>query len=127
MKKSSFYVALLASCLLASCAKTYQVSTNLDPENFTNAFAPAHVKQYQSVEALPEPKQLLGIVSGISCQEKPHLAAPSDVEARTDARRQAFDLGANAIVFTACVAIENKMCVQATMCTGEAFLLANKK
>lgn len=115
------------SCLLFSCAGNYQTSTNLDKKHFVEYFAASKVKIYQSDNELPSNNTLINIVEGQDCQLKPHLAAPTEINARTDARKKAFQLGANAIVFSSCALIEDKTCHALLMCYGKAYNVEQKQ
>lgn len=119
--------------LLTACASRYTVTTNLDNESFTHYFSPAKVIIYKDEKSMltdsREKKQqkfrYLGSVEADDCQAKPHHQAPDEINARTQARRQAYKLGANAIVFSGCALIENnkadKQCVATTVCYAKAY------
>ncbi|MFT5759083.1 MAG: RcsF protein [Alteromonadaceae bacterium] len=119
------------SILLVSCSTQYQVSTNLDKENFKQYFAPTSVKIYQSEQDFNSPYQFIGAVEGQDCQEKVHLAAPDKIIARTHARAQAFKQNANAIIFTGCALIEDdkssKQCINTLVCYGKAYVVSPNK
>jgi RcsF protein len=124
-------IILLMAILGASCAKINDVSTNLDRENFKHYFSPTKVKIYSSEKEFVGKAKFLGLVEGESCQEKVHHAAPNEIDARTEARRQAYQLEANAIIFSQCVLIEDdeaaKNCLATTVCYGRAFKLEQEK
>lgn len=113
--------------LIASCAKQYQASSNLDPNNFEEYFSVGKVKMYPSTNALPNNSKLVGLVMGEDCQAKPHLAKPDPIRARSDARRKAYDLHANAIVFSQCVTIEDEYCHSMILCQGQAYQTFNNE
>ncbi len=115
------WTALMSATLLTSCAQVSDVSTNVDPENFRQYFAPAKVKIVESEQQLNGKFKLIGVVEGEDCQEKPHLAAPDPIAARTMARAKAFELGANAIIFSGCTSVETKQCVANLICYGKAY------
>ena len=142
MKKSILvklvYVSLF-SLFLSACASRYEVSTNLDSKNFKKYFSPTKVTIYkneQDMLAQPSPTNevvkkkyhYIGAIEGEDCQEKSHHQVPDEINARTDARRKAFELGANAIIFSGCALIENnkadKQCVATTVCYGKAYKLS---
>lgn len=116
---------LLVALLTTSCAKINDISTNLDRENFKNYFSPTKVKIVSSESDFVGKYKFLGLVEGESCQEKAHHAAPNEIDARTEARRQAYQLEANAIIFSQCVLIEDdkaaKYCLASTVCYGRAY------
>lgn len=109
--------------LLASCAKISTVTTNVDRQNFKDYFAPSKVEIYESEQDFAGNYQFIGGVEGESCQQKPHHALPDPVEARTQARGKAFDLGANAIVFSGCTEVQTKQCHATTLCYGKAYVV----
>jgi len=122
---------LLIAVIGTGCAKISDVSTNLDSENFRHYFSPTKVKIYHSEKDFAGSAKFLGLVEGESCQEKAHHAAPNEIDARTEARRQADKLGANAIIFSQCVLIEDdqaaKHCLATTVCYGRAYQVEQDK
>ena len=126
-KATSF--SLFAIIGLTGCAKISTISTNLDRENFAHYFSPGQVKVVENEQAFASRYKLLGMVEGESCQAKPHLAAPDRIEARTQARRHAYQLGANAIVFSGCAEItpqaNSKQCHASVICYGKAYQVEN--
>lgn len=118
-----YYFALSATVLIG-CSTQYQVSTNIDQENFTEYFSPTAVTIYTSEQEISNIFNNLGLVEGESCQAKAHHSEPDLIEARTDARRKAYQLGANGIIFSGCSIIENvqadKHCVKTRVCYGRA-------
>jgi len=121
------FVAILAT----SCAKINDVSTNLDRENFKNYFSPTKVNIVKKEQDFTGKYKFLGLVEGESCQEKAHHALPNEIDARTEARRNAYKLGANAIIFSQCVMIEEdkaaKYCLASTVCYGRAYQVEQAK
>lgn len=113
--------ATLVFGLLSGCAQNYSVSTNLDKANFRDYFSPSKVAIYQHEREIVGDYKLLGLVEGDDCQAKSHLAAPDEINARTQARQKAFEQGANGIIFTSCVHIESKSCVDQVVCYGKAY------
>ncbi len=117
------------SLLLSSCAKISTINTNLDRENFAHYFSPAEVKIFESEQEFPGKHKMLGMVEGAHCQAKAHLASPDKIEARTEARRSAFQLGANAIVFSGCAEVgnqgDNRQCHASVICYGKAYQVEN--
>ncbi|REL26540.1 rcsF protein [Thalassotalea euphylliae] len=122
----------MTSCalLLSSCAKISTVHTNLDRENFSHYFSPGEVTIFDNEQAFPGKYQMIGMVEGEHCQAKAHLAPPDKIEARTQARRNAYQLGANAIVFSGCAEvthqqIESRQCHASIVCYGKAYQVEN--
>ena len=122
---------LLIALLITGCAKINDVSTNLDRDNFKNYFSPTTVNIYNSEKEFKGKAKFIGLVEGESCQEKAHHALPNEIDARTEARRQAFKLQANAIIFSQCVLIEDdkaaKYCIASTVCYGRAYQVEQSK
>lgn len=129
----------LFSILMSACTSRYEVTTNLDNKNFKNYFSPAKVIIYKNEqdmlaqssptnEVIKKKYHYIGAVEGEDCQDKSHHQVPDEINARTDARRKAFELGANAIIFSGCALIENnkadKQCVASTVCYGKAYRLS---
>jgi len=129
--KTVWLVVLSITGIISGCSSQYSISTNLDKENFKQYFAPTSVKIYQSEQEFNTAYQFIGLVEGQNCQERPHLAAPNEVIARTHARAQAFEKNANAIIFTGCGLItddqSSKQCIATLVCYGKAFVVSQKK
>lgn len=124
-------IMILVALLATGCAKINDISTNLDRENFKNYFSPTKVKIVASEKDFTGKYKFLGLVEGESCQEKAHHAAPNEIDARTEARRKAYKLEANAIIFSQCVMIEDdkaaKYCVASTVCYGRIYKVEQDK
>ena len=123
LKNKSIILPFALTMLVFGCAKVSTYSTNLDRENFKHYFSPAKVEIFESEKEFPGKFKFLEGVEGDNCQAKPHLAAPDTIEARTEARRKAYDLGANAIVFSGCANIQTKQCHAAVICYGKAYVI----
>ena len=114
MSRQAFFKSILLlfnTFILASCANN-TISTNLDKENFNDYFSASKVTIYKSVKDIKTSYQFIGGVEGQDCQIKPHHAAPDEVNARTQARKQAFALPANGIIFTGCALLTHEQLVQ---------------
>ncbi len=114
MIKKILYTSLLflmTITLLTSCSVN-NVSTNIDKENFSHYFSAANVEIYQSENDINAHYQFIGAVEGQDCQVKAHHAVPDKINARTQARQQAFDNQANGIVFTGCALLTQKQLAQ---------------
>lgn len=112
---------LVIGALLTACSAHYDISTNLDPENFREHFAASQVTIYQDEQDFSTKFRPLGLVEGQDCQVKAHHAMPDPIAARTRARKQAFEKGANGIIFSPCVAVESPSCTALLVCYGQAF------
>lgn len=125
LNKRNTATVILVSLLTVGCAKINDISTNLDRDNFKHYFSPTKVKIVESEKELTGKYKFVGLVEGESCQAKAHHAAPNEIDARTEARRKAYELEANAIIFSRCVMIEEdqaaKYCVASTVCYGRAY------
>lgn len=134
MLKISYILIILS--LLSSCSHNYQVTTNLDKENFKAYYSAAEVNIYKNDKDIKGEHIFVGLVEGQDCQVKPHHAAPDKVNARTQARQKAFDINANAIVFTGCADLppeklkqlsqsnDSLQCNAIIICYGRAFSVA---
>ena len=131
MTKHILKLTLSAALLLSGCAKINDISTNLDRDNFKHYFSPTKVEIVESEKDFTGKYNFVGLVEGESCQEKAHHAAPNEIDARTEARRNAYELEANAIIFSQCVMIEQdqaaKHCVASTVCYGRAYQVEQTK
>lgn len=124
--------------LLASCTMGPHVSTNMDKENFTRYFSPAQVKIYKSESDITEKHQFISTVEGQDCQEKAHHALPDEVNARTQARLNAYDLQANGVVFSNCALLtkedldklnqsnDAQQCHALVICYARAYVVEEK-
>ena len=97
--------------LLAGCS-TNNISTNLDKENFSDYFSASNVKIYSSEKSINAHYQFVGAVEGQDCQMKAHHAAPDEINARTQARQQAFKKNANGVVFSGCALLTHEQLSQ---------------
>lgn len=97
--------------LITGCSSRY-ISTNVDKKNFDEYFSAAEVKIYTSEQSITDHYQFIDAVEGQDCQEKAHHAAPDEINARTQARRQAFEKQANGVVFTGCALLSPERLAQ---------------
>ncbi len=129
--KPSIATIIFVAAFITGCAKINDISTNLDRENFKSYFSPTKVKIYTDENEFVGKHKFLGLVEGESCQEKAHHASPNEIDARTEARGKAYKLGANAIIFSQCVLIEEdkaaKYCLASTVCYGRAYQIEQVK
>lgn len=116
----------LISIALVSCAKISTVSTNFDQKNFSHYFSPSQVKIIEQESDFTTPYKMIGGVEGESCQAKVHSDVPNKIDARTMARRKAFELGANAIIFSGCTTINTQRCHSNIVCYGKAYQVENQ-
>jgi len=130
-KANAKSIMILMVLFATGCAKINDISTNLDRENFKNYFSPTKVKIVATEQDFTGKYKFIALVEGESCQEKAHHAAPNEIDARTEARRKAYKLGANAIIFSQCVMIEDdkaaKYCLASTVCYGRAYKVEQEK
>jgi RcsF protein len=101
------FIVLTTITLITSCNSRH-VSTNFDKENFSDYFSASKVKIYEQEKDIKTRHNYIGVVEGHDCQIKPHHAAPDEINARTQARRQAFEQQANAVVFTGCALLTSE-------------------
>ena len=109
--------------LLASCSGNYTFESNVKADTAQQYFSASKVKIYNDEEEFNAKYQYVGLVEGDDCQKEPHLAPPDAINARTQARQNAYLQQANAIIFTSCVPIETKHCVAQVVCYGKAYRL----
>lgn len=110
MIKKLFIILIMVittNTLIISCSNRI-VSTNLDKDNFEQYFSASAVKIYNNEKDINTRYQLIGSVEGQDCQIKTHHAVPDKVNARTQARQQAFNLKANGVVFTGCAMLSQE-------------------
>jgi len=110
--------------LLTGCSN-FTVTTNIDKEKFKDYLSPQYVTIFENEAQLPAFNQYIGLVEGESCQLKPYLASPSKIDARTQARRRAYKMQANAVVFTGCTQNRTERCNQLLVCFGKAYQVQN--
>lgn len=132
MFKTSLIMALVVS--ISSCSNNY-VATNLDKMNIKRYFSASQVEIYEQESDILTPHQYIGVVEGQDCQIKPHQAAPDEVNARTQARRNAYDKQANGIIFTGCALLtppqlaklnksnDARQCNAIVICYAKAFIV----
>jgi RcsF protein len=132
MNSNKIKLALSISTItLSACSTQYTVSTNLDKENFKSYFSHSQVRVVEDEKDFMGRFKLIGMVEGQNCQAKNHHAAPNEIAARTQARRQAFEQKANAIIFSGCALINdeqsNKQCIASVVCYGKAYQVEQVK
>ena len=115
--------------LLSACASDYSFNSNLDGEAINDYFKASDVVLYEG-DALPKGHyELKGLVQGESCQADLNGAPASLADARTEARRNTADKGANGIVIKQCVIFEEAAqgCISRALCVGQAIKTATIK
>ncbi|MGB1197488.1 MAG: Rcs stress response system protein RcsF [Thalassotalea sp.] len=122
----TFVFCAISTLMLTSCSQNVSVKSNVNPENFREYFSASNVKIVNDESALETPYKLIGLVEGESCQVKAHHELPNEIDARTNARKKAHAINANAVIFTACTLIENneanKQCIATRVCYAKAFI-----
>jgi RcsF protein len=133
----ALFVFLVTSTLVASCSNHY-VSTNLDKENFSQYFSASKVKIYNSEKDIHHRYKFIVAVEGQDCQIKSHHAVPDEINARTQARQQAFENNANGVVFSGCALLSQdqlsklnesndaKQCHAIVICYAKAYAIEAK-
>lgn len=115
----------------SSCSQKITVSSNLDPDNFREYFSASKVKIIHDESELTKPYKFIGLVEGQSCQEKAHHELPDEITARTETRKNAYKIHADAVLFTACTLISDneadKQCVATRVCYAKAFITQEHK
>ncbi len=119
----AFISALFLS--LTACACSYfSFESNVDPGNFVSYFEISRVKIYETKEIAELNYEDIGTVEGVSCQFGEDDPYPTQGEARADARTAALKKGANGIVYTTCIELENTpACVRSVSCYARALIV----
>ncbi|GAD01395.1 Rcs stress response system protein RcsF [Agarivorans albus] len=116
-----FLIMALSSSLIA-CSGNYSFNTNVDKENFENYLPATEVEIVNDEQIDPLQAEYLGIVEGLSCQEKANQAPPQKVDARNSLREQAASIGANVVTIQQCYPIEEPAaCIAMLSCFGKAY------
>lgn len=110
--------------LLTGCSGNYTFDSNMKADGARQYFSASQVQIFDNKNEFTSDYELIGLVEGDDCQEKPHLAPPDPIKARTQARQAANALDANAVIFTSCIDIENKFCTAQIVCYGQAYRLS---
>lgn len=114
----SLFLVVISSSVLLSCSY-FSFESNVDPSNFTDYFAQSTVTVYSDKELMDMDYAEVGFIEGLSCQEQSNDRPASEGEARTLAKKQAAEKGANGIVFSKCVTLSNTAsCVSSVSCYG---------
>lgn len=108
---------------IVGCSGNYTFESNIKPGNAKEYFSVSEVKIFEDESEFNAAYQFVGLVEGDDCQEKPHLAPPDPINARTKARKEAYAKQANAVIFTSCINIENNFCTAQVVCYGKAYRL----
>ncbi|MDO6687393.1 MULTISPECIES: Rcs stress response system protein RcsF [unclassified Agarivorans] len=117
-----FILTAALSLSILGCSGSYSFNTNVDKENFENYVPAADVTVYQAEDIDPLNAEYIGIVEGVSCQEKTNQAPPQEVDARNDLRAQAASVGANAVTVQQCYPIKDPAaCIAMMSCFGKAY------
>lgn len=112
----------ISLCLLFTTAcSNFNYSTNLDKDNFDEYFKPSQVIIYQKSELNDLDYRVISAVDGSSCQQKENEISANERDARTKARFNAADMGANGITFQTCLTIKpDNACITNIICYGRA-------
>ncbi|QSX38328.1 Rcs stress response system protein RcsF [Shewanella sedimentimangrovi] len=112
---------LLLVPVLGGCAG-YQFNSNLDGKAIKDYFKAGDVQLFEG-DARPTVRyEVIGLVEGHACQAQPQDVPVTLADARTHARRQAADQGANGLIIRQCTLITEPSpgCVTSAMCVGQA-------
>jgi RcsF protein len=108
LKTSLIFILII---MTASCSNNY-VTSNLDKKEIKRYFSASKVKIYEQEKEITARHNYIGVVEGQDCQIKPHHALPDEINARTEARRQAFEKNANGVIFTGCALLTSEQLAQ---------------
>lgn len=115
---------VIAAALFAGACSNFEFKSNLAPSNFKEYFKPSAVSEVNDEMIANTPSRSVGFVEGLSCQISENTAIATEAEARTEARRKAADLGANAIKFGKCVHLrETPACYVSITCYADALVV----
>lgn len=106
---------------ILSCSGTYTFDSNVEAKGAEEYFSASKVAIYEDESEFKTSFKFVGSVEGDDCQLADHLAAPDPVIARTKARQLAHNKNANAVIFTACIDVENKFCTAQIVCYAKAY------
>lgn len=101
------FITIALVTMVGACSSNY-VSTNLNKDNINQYFSASKVTIYSNEQLMPLKYHYISLVEGQDCQIEPHHAIPDEINARTQARQQAFNINANGIVFTGCATLDHK-------------------
>lgn len=133
MIKISLFVILVT--MIMSCSSNY-VASNLDKNNIERYFSASQVEIYKQEQDIQTRYKYISVVEGQDCQVQAHHAAPDEINARTQARRQAFDKKANGVIFTGCALLtpqqlaqhnnsnDAQQCHAIVICYARAFVIS---
>jgi|SRR5574344_21888 RcsF protein len=111
------FVLLSSIIFLLSGCSYFSFESNLDPKNIKDYFAQSSVEVYSDKDLVDLDYAEVGSIEGLSCQATSLEAPASEAIARTDAKKQAAEKGANGIVFSKCIKLENTpSCVSSVSC-----------
>nr|WP_285817648.1 Rcs stress response system protein RcsF [Echinimonas agarilytica] len=119
---------LACATTLVGCANNYDVSTNLDKENFTEYFKPSQVQVFES-DQIPSGYKNIGSIEGMSCQQAENDVPAATADARTQARIAAANLKANGIVIDVCETeynTESPQCLTLVTCYARALAVPSQ-
>ncbi|MDO6620788.1 Rcs stress response system protein RcsF [Pseudomonadota bacterium] len=124
-----FSLAISSAILLSGCASEYTFNSNLDAKAIDDYFKPGNVVLYKENQRPKGSFEVLGLVEGESCQQTADGVPASIADARTDARKQAVELGANGLMIKKCLLTEQQVdsCYSQAICVGQAIKTATEQ
>ncbi|NKF51112.1 hypothetical protein G3R49_11150 [Shewanella sp. WXL01] len=128
MFKPQSSLSILASlALLSGCAGEYTFNSNLDSQAIDEYFKPGEVTLFDKGVQPRQSYEILGLVQGQACQQTVNDAPADKAQARTEARRNAADMGANGLLIQNCHVIDepDSSCQSQALCVGKAIKLQN--
>ncbi len=126
MKMFMFWPTFTA-CLLTACSSV-SFDSNLNPHNFSEYFKPSQVETVTYAELADKTYSVLGAVHALSCQQNADDFPANAADARTELKRKAADMGANALVIHQCVRAEDTgACTLSVTCYGDAIYVPERK
>lgn len=123
--KHQVLISLLAPAALLCACESVSFSSNIDPRNFANYYKPSMVQvvTYESLGTTPY--RVIGEVKGMSLQERDVDLPANEADARTDLKKKAVDMGANALVIHKCITIKDSetVALSSVTCYGDALVI----
>ncbi len=125
--KISIWWSALPAVILSACSSV-SVDSNLNPRNFSEYFKASTVETVSYADLAKQTYALLGRTHGLSCQRDSDDFPANESDARTDLKRKAADMGANALVIHKCVrAQDTGACALSVTCYGDAIYVPEEQ
>lgn len=126
-----FIVSLILasiSMLFSGCHSNYAFNSNINPTAIDDYFKAGRVTLFTEDNIPPSFFNQVAMVDGESCQLTKTAPPASKVEARTNLREAAANVGANGVILNKCVSYKDAEggCITRVLCLGQAILMEDK-